>query len=142
MTRALIPIPGKGTALAEVDVYQDGEGGVVVRGRVAHSRQVPHGQVTTLGQFETRFTTMEAYNWTKARAFERNPALYSRVVGILGVDDDASRAPMLPRLPPRRPLHEVDDEGAIVAEVKDAESRNAVAGAPLLLAANDDDGRR
>ena len=136
MTRALIPIPGKGTALAEVDVYQDGEGGVVVRGRVAHSRQVPHGQVTTTGAFETRFTTMEAYNWTKARAFERNPALYTRVVGVLGFDDDATRAPMLPRLPPRRPLHEVDEEGEMIATVKAADRINAP---PLLLAANDDD---
>ncbi len=139
MTRSLIALPGKGTALAEVDVYQDGDGGVVVRGRVAHSRQVPNGQVTTVGSFETKFSTIAAYDWAKARAFERNPALYARVVGVLGIDDNARNAPMLPRLPPRRPLHEVEEEGAMIATVSEADRRNAP---PLLLAANDDNGRR
>ena len=95
MTRALIPIPGR-DASAAVDVYRDGEA-VVVVGQATLSQSTPFGAVEAVGSVMIRFPNETAYNWSKARAFDKNQALYVRTVGTLGIDDDARRAPPLPR---------------------------------------------
>jgi hypothetical protein len=48
------------------------------------------------GDVVVRFESIAAYEWARARAFERDPVKYVKLIGVLGIDDDARRAPMLP----------------------------------------------
>jgi hypothetical protein len=90
--RAMVFIPGKGAGFAEVEVYRDGEA-VVVVGSGGGVKQTPHGNVEGRTSFALRFPSVQAYDWARHRAFERDPVKYSKVVGLLGVDDDARQAP-------------------------------------------------
>jgi hypothetical protein len=94
----MISIPGQGSTLVEVDIYRDGEDGqeIVAVGRASHVRQTPHGFMSVEGDVVVRFETIGAYEWARARAFERDPLKYVRMIGVLGIDDDARNAPMLP----------------------------------------------
>lgn len=96
--KAMIFIPGQGYTSGAVDVYRDGDQGeqVVVIGKVDHVRQTPHGLVSVSGDIVVRFESIAAYEWARARAFERDPVRYVKLIGVLGVNDDASSAPMLP----------------------------------------------
>lgn len=96
--RAMIFIPGQGYTSGAVDVYRDGPDGeqVVVVGKADHVRQTPHGLVSVSGDVVVRFESIQAYEWARARAFERDPARYVKLIGVLGIDDDARSAPMLP----------------------------------------------
>jgi hypothetical protein len=93
--RALVFVPGQGALHGAVDVYRDGEG-VVVVGDGGFVKMTPRGRVECTGTFQVRFETVAAYNWAKERAFERDPVKYTKLVGMLGVDDDATNAPELP----------------------------------------------
>lgn len=96
--KAMIFIPGQGYTSGAVDVYRDGAQGeqVVVIGKADHVRQTPHGLVSVSGDIVVRFESIAAYEWARARAFERDPVRYVKLIGVLGVNDDASSAPMLP----------------------------------------------
>lgn len=98
MARTMVFIPGQGYTSAVADVYRDGPDGqeVVVIGKADHARQTPFGMVSVSGDVVVRFESIQAYEWARARAFERDPAKYVKLVGVLGIDDDARRAPMLP----------------------------------------------
>jgi hypothetical protein len=96
MTRAMIPMPGRGALTAAVEVYRDGEA-VVVVGEGTFIQKSPFGDIEAHGRVMVRFPNDSSYNWSKARAFDRNPAAYVRNVGTLGIDDDAAHAPNLPR---------------------------------------------
>jgi hypothetical protein len=93
--RGLVVV-GKGSAVADVDVYRDGEV-VTVIGRALHQRETPFGAINSAVEVVSQFPSIEAFDWAKARAFERAPLAYTRVVGALGIDDDAMRAPPLPQ---------------------------------------------
>lgn len=98
MARTMVFIPGQGYTSAVADVYRDGPEGeeVVVIGKADHARQTPFGMVSVSGDIVVRFESIAAYEWARARAFERDPAKYVKLIGVLGIDDDARRAPMLP----------------------------------------------
>jgi hypothetical protein len=94
-TRAMVFIPGKGAFTGAVDVYRDGAK-VVVVGEGSAVHQSPHGPIAMSGRFAVKFPTVQAFDWAKRKAFEKNPEKYVKLVGILGVDDDANHAPALP----------------------------------------------
>jgi hypothetical protein len=94
--RTLVYIPGKQAVSSGVGrVFRDGDA-VVVIGGLDHVQKTQMGVVEFSGNFAARFQDVETYEHVQALAFERNPALYARVVGILGVDDNARTAPQLP----------------------------------------------
>lgn len=92
--KGLIPV-GRASIPCEVDVYRDGDV-VTVVGGVEHVQKTPHGAARTIVGFVSRFDSVAAYDWAKALAFERAPLAYTRIVGALGVDDDARNAPPTP----------------------------------------------
>lgn len=93
--RAMVFIPGKGAFSGAVDVYRDGAKVVVVGdGTTVHPS--PHGPIAMSGRFAVKFPSVQAFDWAKRKAFERAPEKYAQLVGVLGIDDDASTAPPLP----------------------------------------------
>ena len=94
-TRAMVFIPGKGAFAGAVDVYRDGAK-VVVVGDGSAVHQSPHGPIAMSGRFAVKFPSVQAFDWAKRKAFEKNPEKYTRLVGILDIDDDATHAPELP----------------------------------------------
>jgi hypothetical protein len=126
--KALVAV-GRGSAIAEVDVYRDGDV-VTVVGHFDHLRQTPYGAAKTRVGFVSSFETVAAYDWAKARAFERAPLLYTRMVGALGIDDNAQNAPSIrsrvaamptttsrPALPPAPPARAAPPTRASVVAV-------------------------
>lgn len=84
-----------GQAVGAVDLYRDGD----VVTMVAHGeaeRDTPYGKVRTRGALVHQYDSVEAYEYERNRLFNRFPLAYARLVGRLGVDDDARRAPPLP----------------------------------------------
>ena len=96
-TKAMIFIPGKGAFSGAVDVYRDGPK-VVVVGEGAATHASPHGPITMKGRFAIAFPNVQGYNWAKQKAALKDPEKYAQLVGLLGVDDDATHAPPLPQI--------------------------------------------
>jgi hypothetical protein len=128
--RSMVFVPGKGAAFGEVDVYRDGEA-VVVVGAGGGVKQTPHGNVEARVTFSTRFPSIQAYEWARDRAFEKDPVRYSKIVGLLGIDDDARNAPDMP------PEVRRFVEGEVMA-LPSARSVEAVR-SPLLLCDGDEE---
>ncbi len=90
-------IPGRGVVAFEGDVYRDGEKVVVVTsGNLEATTPFGPGALSVKGQFMVEFRDEQVFNWAKARAFDKNPVLYTKAVGVLQVDDDPKNAPPLP----------------------------------------------
>jgi hypothetical protein len=90
-------VPGRGAAAVAGDVYRDGDAVVVVvDGNVAAQTPFGAGAVQVEGRFMIRFRDEVVFDWAKSRGFDKNPALYSKLVGVLKIDDDARNAPELP----------------------------------------------
>lgn len=90
-------IPGRGVVAFEGDVYRDGDEVVVVTaGNLEATTPFGPGALSVNGRFMIRFRDEQVFAWAKARAFDKNPALYTKVVGVLQVDDDPQNAPELP----------------------------------------------
>jgi len=94
--KAMMFLPGKGAGAVEVTVYRDPKGGVVVRGEGGGARAGAHGVSEMRMRCEVRFPNLAAYEAAKAKAFDFNPVLYTKAIGTLGIDDDATDAPLLP----------------------------------------------
>ena len=110
-------IPGRGVVAFEGDVYRDGEKVVVVTsGNLEATTPFGPGALSVNGRFMIEFRDEQVFNWAKARAFDKNPALYTKVVGVLQVDDDPRNAPPLPE-----EIREAFRRGGPIPEVQQLE---------------------
>lgn len=132
MTRALVSI-GKSSVSADVDVYRDGDV-VTIVARGESNRTTPFGNVRSQGVVSHQYDTVEAFEYDRDRMFKRFPLAYARVVGRLGIDDDARRAPPLPaNLRHLLPEHQ---------RALSAQSDREPQGRPYLLASGTNGSRR
>jgi hypothetical protein len=100
--RAIITLPNAQTT-AEVEVYRDGPG-VVLISKGAISRATPNGgMIRAVGQGMIHCESLEDFEYLRNRAkralakkFERTPAVYCRIVKEFELDKDVSGAEELP----------------------------------------------
>lgn len=86
-----------GQVVGTADIYRDGDVVTIVAdGGGEH--QTPYGTVRTKVHVEQQFDTVEAYEHMRDRLAKnsRFALAYARMIGRLGIDDDARRAPPLP----------------------------------------------
>jgi hypothetical protein len=129
VTRALIPMPGRGSAaVVAVDVYRNGDEVVVIGEGEVHQRN-PFGGGEIVGQasFKIVFPDLRSYNGCKAAAFNRNRVMYARMIGVCGIDDDAEHAPALP-------AHLADDDATETVLVEAEDEAAPIRRFPLLSA--------
>jgi hypothetical protein len=87
--RAMIAL--RDGTLAKVDVYRNG-GTVTVIGQ--GEQHTPGGPIRAIVASQM---PIAAYEWARKEAIKRMGSLaYTRIIGRLGIDDNAMRAPPLP----------------------------------------------
>lgn len=87
--RAMIAL--RDGTLAKVDVYRNGDT-VTVVGQGMQSTPGGNVRAAVIAQMP-----IAAYEWGRKEAIRRMGTLaYTRIIGRLGIDDDARRAPPLP----------------------------------------------
>jgi len=84
-------------SIAQVNVYRDEIGNVVIVGMARH--QTPAGPSETV--IQTRMTPAVFEHYRQRAIAELGPMLYTRLLGRAGISDDITRAPMLPATTPR-----------------------------------------
>ncbi len=84
-----------GQADGVLDMYRYGDA-VIIVGAGDDVRDTPYGKIRTRGAIVREYETVEAYEYERDKWFNKFPLAYTKIVGRLGVDDDARRAPPLP----------------------------------------------
>lgn len=86
-----------GQVVGTADIYRDGDVVTIVAdGGGEHD--TPFGKMRTKVRVEQQFETVEAFEYVRDRLAKssRFALAYSKLIGRLGIDDDARRAPPLP----------------------------------------------
>lgn len=125
--RVVLNIPGHGALSAAAEVYRDGEE-VVVVGRVDASKKVRVGGTVEMQipMMVFRFKTVEAYEYCRDRAAERDMLKYTRLVGIYGEDDDARQAPELPESLRQKIDESVSESRRQIAQIPEGDTRGSL----------------
>jgi hypothetical protein len=84
-----------GKLVGAVDLYRDGDV-VTMVARGGAVRTNPYGTVRTSADVTNQYSSVEAYEYERDKVFQRWPLAYVRLIGRLGIDDDARNAPPLP----------------------------------------------
>lgn len=93
MTVALIPF--RDGTVGKVDVYRNGDT-VTIRHAVAH--RTPAGTIQQMAETQM---PLAVFDYLRTQAIARLGSLaYTRIIGRIGIDDDARRAPPLPNFRP------------------------------------------
>jgi len=86
-----------GQVVGTADIYRDGDVVTIVADG-GGDHQTPFGKMRTKVHVEQQFDTVEAFEYVRDRLAKssRFALAYSKLIGRLGIDDDARRAPPLP----------------------------------------------
>ena len=86
-----------GQVIGTADIYRDGDVVTIVADG-GGDHQTPFGKMRTKVHVEQQFDTVEAFEYVRDRLAKstRFALAYSKLIGRLGIDDDARNAPPLP----------------------------------------------